>query len=635
MGEHMIGKLASRGLLVVLLLLSPGVVLAWVYPEHRNIALEAIKELSPEQGELLARLWADARVGHEARLCPLPSEGDQGYKPTCIDFAAWPAIGGDHSCSATNLLHNVLDTDWIIPVAQICAELDEKLAAAKTEAQRSWPLTKADQQLAEEDPEYASRAGASTAHFLLYRTKAVRDPKTYAGEAFAVGAPPNSLAIYAIYHLTALRFAAVWGDPATPAEAKPQLARNALAAEGFALHFLEDSFAAGHAAGSWGDTAERKGTHDYYNLHGLEVMDWNNEPFILDGDGHLGSEELGRVARIVKISLSQLFEATDPTSRAASAVMNISLAEADQEESFDTCTSMKMPPPIYTSASAPLLAETLRYTPVPSLGPGSAALPRHRADIGAFAGVAGGGWFGGTQSTASDSSSQDAAALFFAARFGVGLEDLAGPSGDGQLWLQAGIQMRNSEAGVCQGTCGGLGAGTLVGIGSRNALALRLRVPFWLIPGDLIVATPILALTSMKTLTQMGIVSVNGGLIPWQAAIPTKVGRFQFILGREVGLNLYGYTRGADKVTLIPITSTGYGQPIQYEMKSMEWEFPLVEWRLWRTFAGKQASTFVLQLGGGYEHSTSFEPVAGGPSVNPPPRYLVFLRASFDGRLYF
>jgi hypothetical protein len=195
--------------------------------------------------------------------------------------------------------------------------------------------------------------------------------------------------------------------------------------------------------------------------------------------------------------------------------------------------------------------------------------------------------------------------------------------------------MRNSEAGVCQNACGGGAAGSLLAIGSRTALALRLRVPFWLIPGDLIVATPILALTSMKTLTRMGIVSINGGLIPWQAAIPSKVGRFQFILGREVGLNLYGYTRGADKVTVIPVTPTGYGTPIQYEMKSMEWEFPLVEWRLFRTFAGKQASAFVVQFGGGYEHVTSFKAAAGAPPANPASRYVVFLRASFDGRQYF
>ena len=44
-----------------------------------------------------------------------------------------------------------------------------------------------------------------------------------------------------------------------------------LADEAFALHFLEDGFSAGHVAGIWGNAALRKGTHDYYDEHGLEV----------------------------------------------------------------------------------------------------------------------------------------------------------------------------------------------------------------------------------------------------------------------------------------------------------------------------------------------------------------------------
>jgi hypothetical protein len=41
--------------------------------------------------------------------------------------------------------------------------------------------------------------------------------------------------------------------------------RAAFADEAFALHFLEDSFAAGHVAGNWGSTAG-KGTHAYYSV---------------------------------------------------------------------------------------------------------------------------------------------------------------------------------------------------------------------------------------------------------------------------------------------------------------------------------------------------------------------------------
>ena len=37
----------------------------------------------------------------------------------------------------------------------------------------------------------------------------------------------------------------------------------------------------------------------------------------------------------------------------------------------------------------------------------------------------------------------------------------------------------------------------------------------------------------------MAVQAANSGLIPWQAGIATPIGRFQFVLGREVGLSFY------------------------------------------------------------------------------------------------
>ena len=42
---------------------------AWVYPEHRDIAVLGIESLDPERKALFDRLWSDARIGHEKRLC--------------------------------------------------------------------------------------------------------------------------------------------------------------------------------------------------------------------------------------------------------------------------------------------------------------------------------------------------------------------------------------------------------------------------------------------------------------------------------------------------------------------------------------------------------------------------------------
>ena len=94
----------SSFLVAALLLLAATPAQAWIYPEHRAIAGKAVADMSPAELEALEALWAEARQGHEERLCPVPWAADQGPKPTCIDWAAWPAISGDHSCSAGEML---------------------------------------------------------------------------------------------------------------------------------------------------------------------------------------------------------------------------------------------------------------------------------------------------------------------------------------------------------------------------------------------------------------------------------------------------------------------------------------------------------------------------------------------------
>src|SRR5258706_14646039 len=89
---------------------------AWVYSEHRQIAGEAIARLDPERRARLDALWAEARRGHEDRLCESPWAGPQGKTASCVDFAAFSALAGDHSCSADDLVANVLAAPWVLPV---------------------------------------------------------------------------------------------------------------------------------------------------------------------------------------------------------------------------------------------------------------------------------------------------------------------------------------------------------------------------------------------------------------------------------------------------------------------------------------------------------------------------------------
>src|ERR1035441_7693109 len=94
-------------LLLVLLQVFPAS--AWVFPEHRDIAALAMQKLDSDRQARLQALWSEARPGHEQRLCAQSSDPAQ---TTCVDFAAWAAISGDHSCSAQEMLDRKIDDDW-------------------------------------------------------------------------------------------------------------------------------------------------------------------------------------------------------------------------------------------------------------------------------------------------------------------------------------------------------------------------------------------------------------------------------------------------------------------------------------------------------------------------------------------
>src|ERR1700722_7438583 len=107
---HSVRCTTTRSLVLVACIcaFAPMTVLAWLYPEHRSITFLAIKMLEPEQRSQIDALWSEARRGHESRLCAQMADTPQGPTPGCIDFAEWPAIAGDHSCSAQEMLRDVL-----------------------------------------------------------------------------------------------------------------------------------------------------------------------------------------------------------------------------------------------------------------------------------------------------------------------------------------------------------------------------------------------------------------------------------------------------------------------------------------------------------------------------------------------
>jgi hypothetical protein len=610
----------------LLALLPAPLALAWTYPEHRAITANGIATLDPRNRAALDALWAAARAG-EPRLCESANAGDQGPKPACIDLAAWPAIAGDHSCSPENMLRVILESDWILRVVGVAARMGDGLASSKNEADSTNVRVTGDLGLERTDPEYSTRAGSNNAHFLLPRS--VDDPTEYAEQALT--GEMNAIAIYVYFHTAALQHASRAGGQDGPE------ARLALALEFFGLHFLEDAFAAGHVAGSWGNAAERKGTHDYYNQNGLDAETWGGDGEILFGDGYAREADIRRAGKAVAISLAQFVAAGRPDSSESRDVEGVSLPKEVSDGTFDVCRTAKMPywnPPESLDG---VLGEVLWGTPIPFRGPGYAALPRFRAEIGPFLGVSSGGavlWSNEGFTPGSEGGVQGQ--LDVGVRLGLGLEALLGSSGDGLVFIEAAFISQSRSSGGCpQCSDDPLVDQFVPGAPARSGLQFRLRLPFWLIPGDLLLAAPVLAFTDPKTLEKMAITAADGGLIPWQRRIATGIGDLQFVVGREVGVTLFGY--GTKDAFLAAVGPPEDPELIPIAVKSLQWDFPILEYRPFREYGTRYTFATFVQIGLGFDHPVS-SVLVERPELPGPPlqtRYLAYLRIFFDGRRYF
>jgi hypothetical protein len=592
--------------------------------------------LDPGRRAVFDRIWAEARLGHETRLAEAAADSAQTEESTTIDYAAWPAIAGDHSVSGADLLHNVLDTEWIIEVAEITTRLKNRSAASKDRSERINHLRDSDLRLQRADPEYATRAGSNNVHFLLARPTTDIDTRTYIRSSVQAGAELNAIGTYAWYHYSALLKAGrLSREQLTPTE-RAALARAALADEAFSLHFLEDSFASGHVTGTWGDASLRKGTHDYYNENGFETRTWNGKPIVLAGDAWMRTEDAERASDIMCVSLGQFIDAVVGSGVGARLVSTE--VPPSEPDTFNVARNIVHIRREFDPAAIQLFAETLLETPIPALGSGLGELPRFRAELGPFIGFAPaafwGGMSGGFGVEQTDVGGMGGLALGF--RIGLGIEGVINEAGDGLVFLDLGIRQdaastKDVEESQALDKLGAIAAQ----IPARAAYTARLRLPFWLIPFDLLLAAPTIGLISPPTFMSMAVAAGSGGLIPWQSGIATPIGRFQFILGREVGVAFFGYGKEEDKL-LIPISDVPPVETPIVSLRSIQVEVPLVEYRPFRTFSMDQSSSMVVQFYVGVDIPTKVSVVAPAGSAEPSVRnnWFMGLRVAFDWRYY-
>lgn len=617
-------------LLFLLVLTTSEYAQAWVYPEHRAIMAKAIQGLDPQRQQSLHVLWKRARTGFETRLCDIPADTTWVAEPSCIDLAAWSAIGGDHSCSPRNLLDEVLYSDWIMRVATVTAELEYRLNHAQASGERINALRDSDLKLQRADPLYATRAGSNNVHFLLARDHVDQTPMEFAIASLRAGAPLNATGAYIIYHLDALRKAKnLATDMTLTPQQQDSLARAILADEMYAAHFLEDAFSSGHVAGTWGDASKRKGTHDYYCEHGIATSTWSGEQIVLSGDAYMREEDAGRAAVAVRSSLEAILD------MASGVTSNVELhPENPIISTFDVCINNEMPTFRYDTSATEHITQIFRSLPVPGLASGIGELPRFQAELGPFIGLAPAMR---SNSTTGFEVSQNTIGVIggmeFAIRLGYGIEGVLNESGDGLVFLEGGFRTESSSTMTYADEPELTEFGTIFAvIPSRDAYTLRLRMPFWLIPGDLIFAAPLLLLAP-SAYAQMAVGAGNGGLIPWQTGLQTVIGRFQFMLGREIGAALYGYG-ATDNRLLFPIDSTG--DAMIAGVRTIRFDFPVLEYRPFRSFSSDQSSSLMLQVGATLEVPTVVRVVAPSDAAVPSLRSVwgFMARIVFDWRAY-
>lgn len=511
-------------LIALLVLLASTRAQAWLLFEHDRIAAKGIGLLAPADRDFLQAAWAYAvvRRAPAGRYCPqmgqpISAQSVKDDTRWCAGFPALTALAGDHSCNPAEVAAAVETAAWMGPLLVNSRDLGEHLSGLSprdVERVSAWREHNLAQQNI--DPLLLVRAENNAAHFLP-RLEGQPKLDDFLVRSLEGDKGLNAVAVYAHYHLVALRAASQAAKGCTVGsdawscsdEAEKQL-RLAFLAEAFAQHFLEDSFAAGHTVGSGGDVGQRLGTHDYYSERGLDVRTWSGELYSAHGDAFITPEDERRSGTAIAESLAQLAkalrtpgEADDPTIASDG---DLSVCKA----------SVKIPTGLYSPDRAALLSQVVRHQPVPSSR--DHGVPRFRSEVGLFIGLSldasGFALFGPGQLDYSD------VRLRLGIGSGLALEGAFSRFMDGQMFVDLLLVTSMHEYAVARR---GVGFG------------FRIRMPFVVLPGDLLYLVGPVAIFNRELAYQLAQVAVAGGLGRLQRQIILRrTLSLQWMLGREV-----------------------------------------------------------------------------------------------------
>ena len=131
------------------------------------------------------------------------------------------------------------------------------------------------------------------------------------------------------------------------------------------------------------------------------------------------------------------------------------------------------------------------------------------------------------------------AGLDLAFRIGLGLRGRWETRGTGSHFSGGLTADGPSSNKISDTGLGTLGGSLSAAIPARSGLSTRIRLPYYLVPGDLLFLSPMYFFNPEKY-TQLAVTASNGGLLRFEQGWATRFGRFQFVLGRELGVTFYG-----------------------------------------------------------------------------------------------
>ena len=512
------------------------------YPEHRDIAGTAIEGLSPARKAALNSLWEEARrATRSARL--RAALGRPAGRPRLPRPRRVARRLGRLLLLRDDMLKSVLEKKWALGVARVAADLEKDLAKYKNEIDRRNWVTRSDLRAPDRGPRYSTRAGANNSHFLLAReTDDVREFLIASANTRRPAERPRHLDVE---HVAALRLAAAWAAGKIPGADRPRPRARSSRLEIYGVHFLEDSFAAGHVAGA-GETSRRaRGRTTTTTWTASTRATGPASPASSSATRTCAPSDRERARDAIGASLAQVLDALDPAwplSPSAKAFPSTG-PTAWRRSTPARAWSCRRCPRTSDRGSRGSRDAFSKTTPVPGRGRRTglspASAPRSAPSSASRAGSAAvmrrpshGGFLRRPADRRDRRRSAGRPRPRGHPRGGGRRSDL--PAGRHPPAAEQRNRLRRMH-----------GRGTVAGIAlqspARKAVSVRFRMPFWLIPGDLLLAAPLVAPFDMNRYTKMAMRAASGGLIPWQAGLSTFFGRVQFILGREVGVQFFGY----------------------------------------------------------------------------------------------